>query len=154
MGRKFITLVGAALLLFPSACGGGTGGGGGGETAPFQFKTSEDVSLGITVQKAGIGLAGVTITIAAPLTAAALDGDQPSTEAWFTGGTDDTGRCESAIALPAHVEQVDVVVQHDGSRGNYTDEALRTLWGPFAPAARVTVTVGSLTDLVIELEDA
>ena len=67
---------------------------------------------------------------------------------------DDPGRCESAIALPAHVEQVDVVVQHDGSRGSYTDEALRTLWGPFAPAARVTVTVGSLTDLVIELEDA
>ncbi|MBI5852507.1 MAG: hypothetical protein HZB39_15955 [Planctomycetes bacterium] len=154
MRRQFTGLLGAIALLFPSACGGGTGGGGGGEPAAFQFKTSEDVTLGITITKAGVPLAGVTITIAAPVTAATLGSDAPSTEAWFSGGTDDSGRCTATIALPAHADQVDVIVQHDGSRGVFTDEALRTLWGPLAPSARVTVTTASLTDLVLDLEDA
>ena len=155
MARKFIDLLTLAARTIPSACSGvGASDGDGGAPATFQFRTSEDITLAIAVRKAGLPLAGATVTIAAPLTNAGAEAGEPSTVSWFTGGTDDDGRCSSTLALPAHVQQVDVIVQHAGSRGDYTDEALRTLWGPFAPSARVTVSVTALPTLVLDLEDA
>ncbi|MFO1054867.1 MAG: hypothetical protein U1F36_21825 [Planctomycetota bacterium] len=115
---------------------------------------SEDVSLGIAVVKAGVPLVGATVSLAPPLTAAAAQTGEAACQPLFSGGTGDDGRCDASITLPAELDTVDVIVRYPGSTGAYTDEGLRSLWGPFAPSSRITVSVGALGNLTIQLEDA
>ena len=72
---------------------------------------------------------------------------------WFRGGSGTDGTCRTVVSLPVNVDRADVIVQHAGSRGPYTDEALRLFWGPFAPSARVTSSVAGLASLTVHLED-
>lgn len=153
MVRRTVGILTAALLAFSGACGSG-GSGSSPTTAAFQFRTSEDVTVGIVVRNGGQPVPAAMITIARPLTDVQAEAGDSGSTPWFVGGTAATGRCDTTITLPAAVEQVDVVVRHAGSRGSYTDEGLRARWGPMAPAARITVSVSALGSLTIDLEDA
>ncbi|MGE0142768.1 MAG: hypothetical protein AB7T19_05700 [Planctomycetota bacterium] len=153
MKRSILGHVALAGLVGLASCGSG-GGSVGDPAAPFQFRTAEDITIGVVVQKNGAPVSGATVSLVATRTASTAVTDTESGAQWFSGGTDDSGRCDASVAIPASIETVDVVVEHQGSRGSYTDEGLRTLWGPFAPAARVTVGVSALGNLVIQLEDA
>lgn len=153
MKRSILWHVTFAGLVGLASCGSG-GGSGGDPAVPFQFRTAEDITLGVVVQKNGVPLSGATVSLVATRTAATAVTDTESGAQWFRGGTDDSGRCDASVSIPASVETVDVVVEHAGSRGTYSDEGLRDLWGPFAPAARVTVGIAALGNLVIQLEDA
>lgn len=148
-------LLSCALL---AACGSGASRptDDPGPRGPLLAATGVPVS--IAVEKYGLPLAGASIAVTAVRDSAAVDAARPGTPArsalFFSGGTDEDGRCEAWITLPADVTSVDVVVQHPGSAGPFSDERLRDALGPFAPSARVTFAREALDAVQITLEDA
>lgn len=77
-----------------------------------------------------------------------------SANVYFQGVTDAEGRVEAPVKIPTRFDAVDLVLTAPDTTGPYTVEGLRELWGPFAPAARVTVVRGFLDDVVIDLRRA
>lgn len=142
----------AALCALPLACSGG-GAGDPGPAGEFQYRSSEDLSLHVTVTKFGLPVTGASVSVVEVLTEADLETAETSGTPFFAGGTDTSGICESIVSIPTSVDRVDLVVHHDGSRGSFTDEGLRTHWGSFAPSSRTTLRVADLGAVVVELED-
>lgn len=144
----------AAPLLWalPIACSGGSSSGAEPD-AVFQFRTSDQLGVSVEVTRDGLPVQGAAVSILETRSLEEIDGADNHGLAWFTGGTDAEGRCESVVAIPTTVARVDVVVHHDGSRGPYSDEALRAHWGPFAPSSRQTVRVADLGNLRVVLEE-
>lgn len=143
----------AALCALPIAC---SGGGSGEPVAPageFQYRSSEDAALNVTVTKYGLPVAGASISVVEELSSATVGEADGNGTPYFVGGTGENGVCESIVSIPTQIDRVDVVVHHDGSRGPYGDEALRAYWGAFAPSSRMTVRVADLGNLRVELED-
>ncbi len=66
---------------------------------------------------------------------------------------DGAGRLQLPLTLPLGVDQVDLLLRAPGYRGPYTEESLRAVFGPCAPAARLGVPVGALADVVLTLEE-
>jgi hypothetical protein len=124
----------------------------------FQFKTLVDVGFSVWVRTpAGQPLPMARISVVGALTppqAGQPIEDVTSFDAFFDGFSDEMGRVSSTLLLPVSVEQVDVVVVLMDYTGEYTHEQFRAFWGPFAPAARVTVSVNDLKNLALVLDDS
>ena len=129
-----------------------------GATPPpgFGFQTSNTVQLDLTLTlvSAPLGFASVQVTsvLSAP------DGDegtedQVDGETFFKGFTDPMGRLTAEFSVPAEYEMLDLVIHRTGTNGPYTDEGLRTFWGPLAPSSRVTVMRADLASQSIDLQN-
>ena len=127
------------------------------DTGDFAFESVLELDLGVTVRRSGQLAEGVVVTVVDPITAAADSLDSAALASAVVHGrgvTDEEGRVETTVAVPADRIAVDVIVEAPGARGPYSREDLRTLWGPMAPAARLTVGPGALASLTFDLEEA
>ena len=79
--------------------------------------------------------------------------DQVDGETFFKGFTDPSGRLTAEFSVPAEYERLDLVIHRTGTTGPYTDEGLRTFWGPLAPSSRVTVMRADLDSQTIDLQN-
>ncbi len=155
-------VVGLSISLL--ACGGGGGGGaeggddggGGGGDEPFSFETTEEIPVSLQVASRGtpIPLAKVTITNALPQPGEGQTIEDLITgNVYFQGMTDAEGRIDTTIQVPEKFGQLDVIVIKRGMTGPYSVEGFRELWGPFGPAARVTLSRHQMGDVSVDLED-
>lgn len=146
----------ALLLLVPTVLLG-CGGGGGGESPPFQFATSGDTTVLVTVTGPAGPLRGVAITIEDVESLAEFDADSAESAAprhtWLRGLTDSQGQLEAVFSTPTAVRLVDVVAHLPGYRGPWTDTALRDALGHFAPSARVTRSLAEPLVLNLAMEE-
>lgn len=126
----------------------------------FDFEATIDVPCAIAlVTDEGAPVAGATVQVTTVMPAT-LDGlgleellalfAAPYLQA--PSGPD--GSVGALLAIAYDVGKVDVVVHAAGLVGPYTNEALRTQWGPFAPSSRQTFALHELDGLVIVLEAA
>jgi hypothetical protein len=148
--RSILTILGCGLSAV--ACSGGGASDSDGPAAPFQFRTSEAAGLSVRVTLDGQALEGASVTVVETRSLAEIEAAPDHGLAWFSGGTDADGLCESVVAIPTGVERVDLVVHHDDGSGPYTEPGLRAHWGPFAPSSRQTVRVADLGNLEVALE--
>jgi len=141
-------------LVTLAACSGGGGGGGdgGAPSTPFQYRSSEEAVLYVTVTRDGQPLRGASVSVVESRTSDTLDASPGSGTAWFVGGTDSDGVCEAVVSIPTRFEHVDLIVNHHDSQGPYSDEALRAHWGTFAPSSRQRVRVVDLASVPVALE--
>ena len=150
-----VALAGSALF---TACGVSSGDGGdgqGGDAATFDFATTRDVSLGVTVTVDGSPAEGAVVRIldvlrpvpGVPIEDVTLGGQYATARS----GADGVARGD--FRMPTRIDEVDVVVTLPGTTGPISESGLRELWGPFAPAARVHVLPSHLDDLVIALTE-
>lgn len=166
---EIVAAVDAALAAAPPACGTlDTDGDGviqvpdlvaivgmamGGCPPPVDAVIKNAEAFGLTVRIDGEVAPGVSVTLSDAL-AAPRDGgieEHPATDVYYRGVTDAAGRIDATVAIRAGIDALDVVVSAPDAVGPYTVEALRGFWGPFAPAARVTVVRGFTSDLAIDL---
>lgn len=123
--------------------------------AGFGFETSESVRLDLDLTLAGMPLEFASVQVASVLRAPEQDGgteDQVDGQLFFDGFTDAAGRVSASLSVPTEYEELDLVVHRAGASGPYTDEGLRTHWGPLAPSSRVTVTRAGLASQTIDLQ--
>jgi len=78
--------------------------------------------------------------------------DLGSPRRYAHGFTDGDGRLDLQLTLPRGHTAVDVLLASAGRRGPYSEDSLRAVWGPCAPAARLTVPVTDLQDVHVTLE--
>lgn len=145
---------GLALVALLAACSGGSHSDA--PSGPFQFRTEEQVPVSVQILKYGQPVAGASVALVEVYDPTVQDGDSAAEaqgRLYFEGGSGADGRCDALVSVPAEVRRVDVVVQHSGSEGPWSEPALRQRWGPFAPSSRVTASIDSLDGLTIELED-
>ena len=152
------TIIATALVLASCGGGGGTASTPAEPPAPadstFAFETSNDVeaSVRVTVDGEPREFAVVQIVDAMPHPGLGETIEDVTTGGFhFQGATDADGRITTSVVLPAATGDVDVVVLEPGTAGPYTVPEFRNQWGPFAPAARVTVSRTQLADLELEL---
>lgn len=156
---KHTTTVLFAITLLFASCGGGAASStsadpptqDGGE---FAFETSTDVDANVTVTVDGqpreFAVVQIVDALPHPGIGETIE-DVISGGVHFQGATDGDGRVSASFVMPAAVQEVDIVVLESGTSGPYTVEGFRDLWGPFAPAARVTVSRAQLNDFELEL---
>ena len=72
----------------------------------------------------------------------------------FTGRVQVDGFVRGELRLPSTTTEVDVVVTLPGATGPVDEAELLTLWGPFAPAARVHAAPNQLDSLTLALTEA
>ena len=122
--------------------------------AGFVFTTIEEVQLNLTVTQASspIGFVAVQVTgpMSAPTGGQELE-DVISSDLFFVGSTDASGLLTAEFTVPPEFTELDLVIHRPGTTGPYTDEALRTIWGDFAPSARITVTRQDVITETIDL---
>lgn len=75
-----------------------------------------------------------------------------SGSAFYSGFSDQQGVWSASLRLPSDLSEVDVVIHLVGTKGEYTHEELRNLWGYFAPSARITMPLSELSNATIALE--
>lgn len=144
-----------ALALSLAGCSP-TGGQADDDVVAFQFDTTTEVELAVTVVADGRPVSGASVTICEPYAAAAYVEDsalEANGETIFQGGTGRDGVCRSRVSIPTRFAEVDVIVHRPGMRGPYSSESLRAKWGPFAPSARITMARSSLEALTVQLEE-
>lgn len=145
-----------ALLVGVLASCSPAGESSDGEPAAFLFGTTVEVSLDVRVMRGGQPVRGASITITEPyvLVRGTEDSAREAVgETLFQGGTRTDGACQALITVPARFPVVDLVVHVPGMRGPYTNEELRTKWGPFAPSARISVALEDLKSVTVQLEE-
>lgn len=125
--------------------------------ADFGWESTHSVAFaGVLRDDEGAPLAGAQLsvldTLVAPKPKQQIEADL-SPAVYWQGVTQADGSFAAELALPHSREQVDVVVVLAGYEGDYTHAALRELWGPFAPAARVAQDVDALDDLELVLAE-
>lgn len=156
-GRSVLGLLAATALIFAACGGGGSGGAANLETPaePFTLKAISDVTVRITVTEDGQPAARKRVTLSGVLVPPGQGQeieDVTTGETFATGLTDLQGVFETTIRVPGQYASVDVIVIDRGWTGPYTHEELRTLWGVFAPASRVTVALEDLETYVVDLQ--
>lgn len=125
--------------------------------APFDYAATTIEALGVTVTLDGQPARNVSVTLVDALvepTAEQTIEELTTGNVYYQGMTDAAGRVTAMVKIPTRFDAVDVIVSMPDAVGPYTVEALRTLWGPFAPAARVTVVRGFLADVNVGLRHA
>ena len=143
-------LTASALAGLFSACG--SSGGSGGST--FDYSTSSDTRLILTVTDSSGPLRGVAVTIEDvetydPNSEDSADG---AGQSYFRGLTDANGQLEAVFSVPATVRSVDVVAHLPGYTGTWSNVALKDSLGPFAPTSRTTKTLASEMTVNLTME--
>jgi len=170
---EVVAAVNAAMGTAPAACGTLDTDGDGqvqvgdlvaivrmaldGCPAPFDYSATTTESLALTVTLDGQPAANVSVTLTDALVAP-RDGqtieELITGNVYYQGMTDAAGRLTATVKIPTRFDAVDVIVNTPDAVGPYTVESLRALWGPFAPAARVTVVRGFLGEVTVDLRHA
>ncbi|GJM22434.1 MAG: hypothetical protein DHS20C15_23490 [Planctomycetota bacterium] len=124
----------------------------------FDFQSTRVVGMdGAVTYGQGAPLAFAQITVVdklkIPKKAKHLIENEITPAVYWQGFTDESGAFAAELRLPGHIDEVDLIVTKAGFRGSYTEEGLRELWGPFAPASRQTFEDDQLAELVIELQE-
>lgn len=125
-------------------------------SSPFTYRTFVDREVDVRVTRPdGTPHEGVRIVLATrePKPTKTPHEDIANRRCLGQGITGQDGRMATRVRLPSALDAVDVVVLAPGMRGPYTVEALRTEWGPTAPASRVTREVVALTEVTLVLEE-
>lgn len=115
---------------------------GGCPPTPFDFATSDAVTLSLRVTIDGAPAAGAIVTVTDPLPLPQADElieDLSHGAVYFQGAADADGRVAALLKIPTAVGRVDVIVNYPDATGPYAVEPLRAFWGPFAPSARVNL---------------
>lgn len=125
------------------------------DTSEFRYETSREVDFRLRLEVDGTPEGGVHVQVVDVIPFP--EGGEPPTEGitgnlYYQGVCDANGLVRSILRLPAAITEVDVVVTRPGARGPYSVPEWRSIWGPFAPAARWTVDVTDLTDLNVSLQ--
>ena len=108
---------------------------------PFQFQTSSQAPVLVRVRLDGTALPFCPIQI------------QPNAQGAmvYYGATNAAGVMQAELPVPIEADEVVLVVQYPGARGEHDDEAFALDSGPFAPSARKILAPEELSDLTIEL---
>lgn len=114
-----------------------------GATPPsgFQFAMSEALTLDLVVQFDGVVVEGAVVQLVDHVDTADLANPLGVTtsETFFVGTTNASGAVMADFTLPTDRDDLDLVVDLPGATGPYSEEALRTQWGIFAPSSRTTL---------------
>jgi len=144
---------------------------------PFQFKTSEDVTLSAQVLLDGQPLANAVVQVHGRSVEPLLEDpgfdeegnplplEIPDTYVGplsidagggllFIGATDGQGRLQAPIFAPTAIEWFDVVVTRNGATGPFTDPEWLAGAGPFNVTSRTTWSLSGLRNVRIELQEA
>lgn len=125
--------------------------------APFDYAATTTEAFGLTVTLDGQPARNVSVAVVDALVAPTAEQtieELTTGNVYYRGMTDAAGRVTALVKIPTRFDAVDVIVNTPDAVGPYTVEALRGLWGPFAPAARVTVVRGFLGDVDVDLRHA
>ena len=134
------------MALILCGCGAQSSDGDSSTVTTFDHSMFAKPSFVIDVRSQGVGVPYARVCVVDAMTPSSQDSIEEEIESsigggvYFQGLTDEQGRVQGEFRIPRHVEEVDVVVVKRGFRGPYTHEALREIWGVFAPASRVTVS--------------
>ena len=115
----------------------------------FDYRSIHDRQHSISLIEAATGapIQGAKVMIISPFME--LPPTPPVTYA--QGFTSADGSFEGAFRLPAHVDEVDVLVLKRGFQGAYSHPELLERWGPYAPASRQTVSLETTASMQIPL---
>jgi hypothetical protein len=120
----------------------------------FNYATTSNLSVDVRVTVDGAPASFARIQISDTLQADA-NGELPENRVngtiYFAGLTDQDGRLTGEFQVPEIIEQVAVVAHVPGASGLYSEPLLRSAWGPFAPSARIHVSVNTLDTIELAL---
>lgn len=147
----------AALAILLAACGGG-GNEGGGAVAPpapppsvepevFSLDSFVHGRLRVQVWLDGVPLPRASLSVEdtkRPPAEGEILEDSITGGCYFRGVTLADGEVTVPLRVPSRYDGVDVIVHVPGTHGPYDHEALRAMWGPTAPSARVHVRFSDL----------
>lgn len=165
-----------AGLLGLGACAPG-GESAPAQVTPFQFKTSDDVTLAAQVLLDGQPLPNAVVQVHARTVEPLLEDPGFDEEGnplpllipdqfvgplsidsggglLFIGATDGQGRLQAPVFAPTAIEWFDVVVTRSGATGPFTDSEWLVDAGPFNVASRTTWSAAGLRNVRIELQEA
>lgn len=143
---------------------------------PFQFKTSEDVTLDAQLLLDGQPLANAVVQVHGRSVEPLLEEPGFDEEGnplpqvipdqyvgplsidsggglLFIGATDGQGRLQAPVFAPTAIHWFDVVVTRNGATGPFTDTAWLLDAGPFNVASRTTWSAAGLRNVRIELQE-
>jgi hypothetical protein len=129
---------------------GGAGGAGGAAAQPFHFATVNDGAVSVTVRDASGPVSGAHVVVRAP----ALDDAGTLGDLLWQGMSGGDGHATGKLSRSADLTHVVLLVTAAGHTGPYDDEAARTAYGVFGPAAWITVPVGDLDGYDLRLTAA
>jgi hypothetical protein len=102
--------------------------------------------VGITVHDAAGPIKGALMVLRAPVTP-----EEFAPGLLWQALTDDEGTLRALLPLRSDQQEIDVIVQHPGWDGPWSDQAKRAAAGEFAPCSWQRVPVSQLGSLSISL---
>lgn len=148
------TLLVPVCTLVLAGCAPTSEDEGGGDSSPVSFSSFDETTFTVTVvDNVGDPLQGAAVTVESVHSASLDDDSEQGHRVFLRGLSDASGIVTGVVRLPKSVSEVDIVVQQAGLTGPWTDTALQTELGFFAPSSRQTRDVAAIIDVSVVLED-
>lgn len=137
-----------ALLL--AGCSPTSESEGPGE--PQAFSSFDETTFTVTVvDNVGDPLKGASVSVESVHSSTLSDDSEEGHRVFLRGVSNSSGVVTGVVRLPTTVSEVDIVVHQAGLSGPWTDTALQTELGYFAPSSRQTRTVAANITLNVTL---
>lgn len=144
-----ISLCACAMLLAGCAP---TSESEGGDTQQA-FSSFDETTFTVTVvDNVGDPLQGAAVTVESVHSSTLSDDSEVGHRVFLRGVSNSSGIVTGVVRLPTTISEVDIVVHQAGLTGPWTDTALQTELGYFAPSSRQTRTVAASIALTVTLE--